>query len=82
MNRDRDAGLGGVWPVPHVRGDEPGLYRYGVRARNLFPTCVGMNRKEDRLNRSRMAVPHVRGDEPRQQARMTNANDCSPRAWG
>ena len=49
---------------------------------NLFPTCVGMNRRRARLEKQHRAVPHVRGDEPPIKYLALDEVDCSPRAWG
>ncbi len=50
--------------VPHVRGDEPWQEQHKTRQQYLFPTCVGMNRLEQRTYGLLSPVPHVRGDEP------------------
>jgi hypothetical protein len=31
---------------------------------DMFPTCVGMNRRQNLQRRSTCNVPHMRGDEP------------------
>ena len=50
--------------VPHVRGDEPGAGIYAPFSKVVFPTCVGMNRRNEHYSQRRGGVPHVRGDEP------------------
>ena len=69
-------------PVPHVRGDEPAFDRAWLADDDLFPTCVGMNRRQSVCHQCRPPVPHVRGDEPQQQQQAAQGRACSPRAWG
>ena len=48
----------------------------------VFPTCVGMNRREPTQVENERRVPHVRGDEPAEELAYWKLLLCSPRAWG
>jgi len=48
----------------------------------MFPTHVGMNRKDgDNAGRGRN-VPHTRGDEPTGGMSSWKFGVCSPHTWG
>ena len=48
----------------------------------VFPTHVGMNRRELDDAGHVMRVPHARGDEPHFYYRPQRWFECSPRTWG
>ncbi len=47
MNRTAARGPASCASVPHGRGDEPGELRDDSQIPDVFPTGVGMNRKDD-----------------------------------
>ncbi len=48
----------------------------------MFPTCVGMNRRDDMYGSLFVGVPHMRGDEPVGLKIIEREVKCSPHAWG
>ena|GEM_PF-940893 len=68
--------------VPHMRGDEPRCWILMLWVMWAFPTCVGMNRVLDSVDKFRHSVPHMRGDEPREAQEFTALGTRSPHAWG
>ena len=48
----------------------------------VFPTPVGMNRRQPMLDGWCGCVPHARGDEPQICLSCPMAALCSPRPWG
>ena len=53
-----------------------------IRAAEVFPTRVGMNRPHASTASALASVPHARGDEPQDTLVNLVAALCSPRAWG
>ncbi len=49
---------------PHTRGDEPYVDAEELAVIVIFPTRVGMNRRESLQDRHQYHFPHTRGDEP------------------
>ena len=50
--------------------------------KHVFPTPVGMNRKQKQAAGPHQCVPHARGDEPMIERAANAAVRCSPRPWG
>ncbi len=48
----------------------------------MFPTHVGMNRKQKDLSSITYYVPHTRGDEPIERYICLRYEGCSPHTWG
>ena len=48
----------------------------------VFPTPVGMNRREGITRPALWCVPHARGDEPTAIKLHAIEAECSPRPWG
>ena len=52
------------------------------QSKNVFPTCVGMNRWPLGESNDHSRVPHMRGDEPFWTLLSNSRAMCSPHAWG
>ncbi|KMQ49490.1 hypothetical protein CHISP_3586 [Chitinispirillum alkaliphilum] len=48
----------------------------------MFPICMGMNRRKARLKAELSHVPHMHGDEPYDENLRKWETICSPYAWG
>ena len=48
----------------------------------VFPVCVGMNRKVENWLIIDLSVPRVCGDEPPSAKLKAEFEKCSPRVWG
>ena len=63
-------------------GDEPGGNGHDSISRDVFPTCVGMNRTARRFLKGISCIPHMCGDEPLSQLANGAVYEYSPHVWG
>src|SRR5450756_1829033 len=70
--------------LPHVRGGEPPLCSGPLFCSPVFPTCVGVNRKQrpTSLTRHIPVFPTCVGVNLRYVLDHCSARPSSPRAWG
>src|SRR5947209_1799702 len=52
------------------------------RTRNVFPTCVGVDRVEQPQTNGRSCIPHVCGGGPMPWTGPASTGTYSPRVWG
>ncbi len=64
MNRIGRKFRWGAKGIPHTRGDEPENITEYLLSDCVFPTHVGMNRKDQQWKPKPKSIPHTRGDEP------------------
>ncbi len=48
----------------------------------VFPTRVGVDRRDERRGVAALSVPHARGGGPMSHGSLIGLPSCSPRAWG
>ena len=53
-----------------------------LKARDVFPTHVGMNRSILTRPKNATCIPHTRGDEPQVAADVGGLETYSPHTWG
>ena len=66
---------------PHAWGWS-GAFVYAVWQPSVFPTRVGMVRRDDHWPLRRKRFPHTRGDGPKSSNTLTRHLLFSPHAWG
>ena len=53
-----------------------------LEAKDVFPTCVGMNRMPALVSAFMPCIPHLCGDEPLAFVIRDEVNEYSPLVWG
>ena len=79
--KKRDKAITRAWFSPRVWGWTVGRDEE-TDSREVFPTCVGMDRGSCSLPHTLNGFPHVCGDGPDPQVALKLIEEFSPREWG
>ena len=82
VNRDDSLTWTDILGIPHTRGGEPWRSLRGNGLHFVFPTRVGVNRKDRGIGGVNDSIPHTRGGEPEDCTHADRLFLYSPHAWG